>query len=86
MMGRSSPAPVGVAGSILHVANSYGLSGLEMEALVDPNAQPVRFEDTKRPLLLSVSGNASHALLLLPQARQAWADVLFPYFVLKFIP
>ena len=41
-------------------------------------AGPEVYDLTHRPLLLSSSGNASHALLLLPQAAQVWARALSP--------
>ena len=49
-----------------------------METVRDNQGKKVRYKDTQRPLLLSTSGNAAHALLLLPQAAQLWARALYP--------
>ena len=51
---------------------------LFMEAVRENQCKPVRYDLTHRPLLLSSSGNASHALLLLPQAAQLWARASVP--------
>ena len=78
MHGKAENAPSTVSGSIIHTANSYALTGLEMETVRDNQGKKVRYDDTQRPLLLSTSGNAAHALLLLPQAAQLWARALYP--------
>ena len=78
MNGKAENTPPTVSGSIIHTANSYALTGLEMETVRDNQGKKVRYEDTQRPLLLSTSGNAAHALLLLPQAAQLWARALYP--------
>ena len=78
MNGKKENTPPSVSGSIIHTANSYALTGLEMEAVRENQGKPVRYDLTHRPLLLSSSGNASHALLLLPQAAQVWARALYP--------
>ena len=78
MHGKAENTPSTVSGSIIHTANSYALTGLEMETVRDNQGKKVRYEDTQRPLLLSTSGNAAHALLLLPQAAQLWARALYP--------
>ena len=74
---KNENTPPSVSGSIIHTANSYALTGLEMEAVRENQGKPVRYDLTHRPLLLS-SSNASHALLLLPQAAQVWARALYP--------
>ena len=79
MNGRGENAPASVSCSIIHTANSYALTGLEMEQVRENQGKPVRFDLTHRPLLLSSSGHASHALLLLPQAPQVWAKALYPH-------
>ena len=78
MHGKAENAPSTVSGRIIHTANSYALTGLEMETVRDNQGKKVRYDDTQRPLLLSTSGNAAHALLLLPQAAQLWARALYP--------
>ena len=78
MHGKAENTPSTVSGSIIHTANSYALTGLEMETVRDNQGKKVRYEDTQRPLLLSTSGNAAHALLLLSQAAQLWARALYP--------
>ena len=78
MTGRGASAPTSVTGSIIHTANSYAITGLEMEQVKEGQGKHTRFDLTQRPLLLSSSGNASHALLLLPQAPQIWARALYP--------
>ena len=60
MNGRGENAPASVSGSIIHTANSYALTGLEMEQVRENQGRPVRYDLTHRPLLLSSSGNASH--------------------------
>ena len=75
---RTHFTPPGECGhSILHTANSYAVTGLEMEQVQEGQGKQTRFDLTQKPLLLSFSGNASHALLL-PQARQVWATALYP--------
>ena len=64
---------LGFSSSQGHTANSYAITGLEMEQIKESQGKHTRFDLTQRPLLLSSSGNASHALLLLPQAPQVWA-------------
>ena len=78
MNGRGENMPASVSGSMIHTANSYALTGLEMEQVRENQGRPIRYDLTHRPLLLSSSGNASHALLLLPQAPQVWAKALYP--------
>ena len=48
-----------------------------METVRDNQGTKVRYEDTQRPLLLSTSGNAAHALLL--GSSKDSMDRPFPY-------
>ena len=48
MNGKAENTPPTVSGSIIHTANSYALTGLEMETVRDNQGQKVRYEDTQR--------------------------------------
>ena len=69
MNGRGENAPASVSGSIIHTANSYALTGLEMEQVREDQGRPVRYDLTHRPLLLSSSMKCQYKYFGGPDVR-----------------